>query len=266
MGVELSGGLDSTAVTALTVRQLEREGRPPPFALTLLPPPKAPLPEAHQREYDAAFRVAESLSLQVRYHDYAVDDLVRRLRADAFFPGRAGAGVLPLAKELGVRVLNRRLRRRSGRRLPQRQRRLPRTAAERPLAPSLPHCQGTRAFTAAPIRPALPRASASTASRLDASSSRQAAATSAAALARQSGLRAEGSSVAAKGPPDAGRSASATANVAQRAKGVRPRRQRRRLRRAQAGDALSDAGSDDCWSSRCVCRPSTTGAMAKTAG
>ncbi len=105
VGVELSGGLDSTAVTALTVRHLEREGRPPPFALTLLPPPKAPLPEGHQREYDAALLVAKSLDLQVRYHDYAVDDLVRRLRADAFFPGRTGAGMLPLAKELGVRVL-----------------------------------------------------------------------------------------------------------------------------------------------------------------
>ena len=105
VGVELSGGLDSTAVTALTVRHLEREGRPQPFALTLLPPPKAPLPEGHQREYDAALLVAKSLNLQVRYHAYSVDDLVRALRADAFFPGRASSGMLPLAKELGVRVL-----------------------------------------------------------------------------------------------------------------------------------------------------------------
>ena len=105
VGVELSGGLDSTAVTALTVRQLKREGRPQPFALTLLPSPKAPLPEGHQREYDAAFRVAKSLDLQVRHRDYSVDDMVRRLRADAFFPGRASSGMLPLAKELGVHVL-----------------------------------------------------------------------------------------------------------------------------------------------------------------
>ena len=105
VGVELSGGLDSTAVTALTVRRLEREGRPPPFAFTLLPPPKAPLPEGHQREYDAVLLVAKSLGLQTRYRDYAVDDLVRVLRADAFFPGRASSGMLPLAKELGVRVL-----------------------------------------------------------------------------------------------------------------------------------------------------------------
>lgn len=108
VGVELSGGLDSTAVIALAVRQLEREGRPPPTALTLLPtpPPRATMSEEHQREYDAAQRVASSLNLRLRHHTYSVSALVEALRADATFPGRmSAASMLSLAKELGVRVV-----------------------------------------------------------------------------------------------------------------------------------------------------------------
>lgn len=108
VGVELSGGLDSTAVIALAMRQLEREGRPPPIAFTQLPtpPPSATMSEEHQREYDAVQRVANSFNLRVQHHTYSATTLVQALRADTVFPGRMGeTTMLPLAKELGVRVL-----------------------------------------------------------------------------------------------------------------------------------------------------------------
>ena len=108
VGVELSGGLDSTAVIALAVRQLEREGRPPPIAFTQLPtpPPRATMSEEHKREYDAVQRVADSFNLRVHHQTYSATTLVQTLRADTVFPGRTGeATMLPLARELGVRLL-----------------------------------------------------------------------------------------------------------------------------------------------------------------
>ena len=108
VGVELSGGLDSTAVIALAVRQLERDGRPPPIAFTQLPtpPPRATMSEEHKREYDAVQRVADSFNLRVHHQTYSATALVQTLRADTVFPGRTGeTTMLPLAKELGVRLL-----------------------------------------------------------------------------------------------------------------------------------------------------------------
>ena len=87
IGVHLSGGLDSSSVTALAARELRRQGRTPPPAFTWLPPlGAAPPAEQYAWEYEAVAAVAGQEGLQVLHCAPTGADVLAWLRQDAAFP------------------------------------------------------------------------------------------------------------------------------------------------------------------------------------
>ena len=105
VGVELSGGLDSSAVAVLAARELRRRGLASPPAFTWLPPPPEPMPPEWAEGYERLLSVAAQEGLRLFYHTRAPGDFLRNLSEDRCLPG-AGVGypVLSAAGE-GVRVL-----------------------------------------------------------------------------------------------------------------------------------------------------------------
>ena len=105
VGVELSGGLDSSAVAVLASRELRRRGLAPPPAFTGCPPPPAPMPPEWAEGYGRVRSVAEQEGLRLFHHTQAPGDLLRQLSEDHCLPS-AGAGYpASLAAGEGVRVL-----------------------------------------------------------------------------------------------------------------------------------------------------------------
>ena len=88
VGVHLSGGLDSSAVTALAARELRRQGRPPPPAFTWLPPPgDAPPKPEHAREYALVDAVRAREGLRAFHGAPSPEVLLDVLRRDGTLPG-----------------------------------------------------------------------------------------------------------------------------------------------------------------------------------
>ena len=105
VGVELSGGLDSSAVAVLAARELRRRGLAPPPAFSWHPPPPGPMPPEWEGGYGRVRSVAAQEGLRLFYHTRALDDFLRGLAEDHCLPS-AGIGYLPLlAAGEGVRVL-----------------------------------------------------------------------------------------------------------------------------------------------------------------
>ena len=105
VGVELSGGLDSSAVAVLAARELRRRGLAPPPAFTWLPPPPAPMPPEWAEGYGRLLSVAAQEGLRLFHLAREPGDLLRWLSENHCLPS-AGVGYpLPLAAGEGVRVL-----------------------------------------------------------------------------------------------------------------------------------------------------------------
>ena len=105
VGVELSGGLDSSAVAVLAARELRRRGLAPPPAFTGFPPPPDTMPPEWAGGYGRVRSVAEQEGLRLFYHTWTPGDLLRNLSEDHCLPG-AGVGYpASLAAGEGVRVL-----------------------------------------------------------------------------------------------------------------------------------------------------------------
>ena len=105
VGVEVSGGLDSSAIVTLAARELEQRQLPAPLGFSMLPAPVEPVAEKYQHEYDATTMVAESFGLPLHYQSFAAEELVKDIRAQTLFPGQGYARVAPLAGKLGTGVL-----------------------------------------------------------------------------------------------------------------------------------------------------------------
>ena len=105
VGVELSGGLDSSAVAVLAARELRRRGLAPPPAFSWHPPPPEPMPPEWAEGYGRIRSVAAQEGLRLFYYTRVLDDFLRQLSEDHCLPS-AGVGYLPpLAAGEGVRVL-----------------------------------------------------------------------------------------------------------------------------------------------------------------
>ncbi|MCY4634680.1 MAG: asparagine synthase-related protein [Acidobacteria bacterium] len=94
IGVHLSGGLDSSAITVLACRELRRHGRPAPPAFAWHPPP-GPGGAAEGPEYGAIKSICRQEDLRVFYRPPAVCDVVAFLRRD----GTRGADETTLVHE-----------------------------------------------------------------------------------------------------------------------------------------------------------------------
>lgn len=112
VGVHLSGGLDSSSITALSACELRRRGRPPPVAFSWHPPPPArqPRTEAEVAEYRLVESVAAASGVRLGFCPPTWEDVLAALRADATLGGHIGTSahepvVLRRASELGVDVL-----------------------------------------------------------------------------------------------------------------------------------------------------------------
>ena len=105
VGVEVSGGLDSTLLVALTARELERQQRPPALGFSMLPAPDETALREYKNEYEATILVAEHFAMPLHYEPFTVEHRVEELRGRFLFPGGGYPRVVPLAAELGVDVL-----------------------------------------------------------------------------------------------------------------------------------------------------------------
>ena len=105
VGVEVSGGLDSTAIVALAARELERRQLPAPLGFSMLPAPVDPVAEKYRHEYEATTMVAETFGLPLHYQSFAAEERVEEIRPRVLFPGQGYARVTPLAGKLGTGVL-----------------------------------------------------------------------------------------------------------------------------------------------------------------
>ena len=105
VGVELSGGLDSSAVAVLASRELRRRGLAPPPAFNWHPPPPAPMPPEWAEEYGRLLSVAEQEGLRLFHLARAPGDLLRRLSEDHCLPSAGVSHMVPMAAGEGVRVL-----------------------------------------------------------------------------------------------------------------------------------------------------------------
>ena len=105
VGVELSGGLDSSAVAVLAARELRRRGLAPPPAFTGYPPPPEPMPPEWEGGYRRVRSVAEQEGLRLFYHTWTPGDFLRNLSQDLCLPGAGGGYPASLAAGEGVRVL-----------------------------------------------------------------------------------------------------------------------------------------------------------------
>ena len=110
VGVHLSGGLDSSSVTALAARELRRQGRPAPPAFSWLPAlgGAQPKPE-HAREYALVEAVCARAGVRVFHGAPGPKEVVEVLRLDGTLPGADvpvnDEVVLRRASAMGVRVL-----------------------------------------------------------------------------------------------------------------------------------------------------------------
>ena len=105
VGVELSGGLDSSAVAVLAARELRRRGLAPPPAFTGYPPPPEPMPPEWEGGYGRVRSVATQEGLRLFYHTWTPGDFLRNLSQDLCLPGAADSYPVSLAAGEGVRVL-----------------------------------------------------------------------------------------------------------------------------------------------------------------
>ena len=110
VATHLSGGLDSSGVTALAARELRRQGRVPPPAFTWLPALGGRVPKAeHALEYALVDAVAQQEGLSTLHCAPSSDDMLAMLRRDGALPGVQAnpneEAVQRRAEELGVRVL-----------------------------------------------------------------------------------------------------------------------------------------------------------------
>ena len=105
VGVELSGGLDSSAVAVLAARELRRRGLAPPPAFTGAPPPSEPMPPEWAGGYGRVRSVAVQEGLRLFYHTWTPGDLLRNLSEDHCLPGAVDGYPASLAAGEGVRVL-----------------------------------------------------------------------------------------------------------------------------------------------------------------
>lgn len=75
VGVHLSGGLDSSSVTALTARQLRQQGRPAPLVFSWEPPPSGNLSVLSQPMYNYIQAVCDQEGLKPQYIHPSADDI-----------------------------------------------------------------------------------------------------------------------------------------------------------------------------------------------
>lgn len=102
-GVDLSGGLDSSAMTALVARELRRRNSPPPTAFTTLPPAS---PSHSGVEYDAMASICDAEGVRLVHRPPTAEQLVRALRRDCAYPGGEGASWADSEPtEFGVRTM-----------------------------------------------------------------------------------------------------------------------------------------------------------------
>ena len=102
-GVDLSGGLDSSAMTALVARELRRRNSPPPTAFTTLPPAS---PSHSGVEYDAMASICGAEGVRLVHRPPTAEQLVRALRRDYAYPGGEGASWADSEPtEFGVRTM-----------------------------------------------------------------------------------------------------------------------------------------------------------------
>ena len=100
-GVELSGGLDSSAMTALVARELKRRNcRPPPVFTSLPPSPSNPAVE-----YTAMASICDGEGLHLLHCPPTPEALLKSLRTDVAYPGSGHAPITERAAELGVRTV-----------------------------------------------------------------------------------------------------------------------------------------------------------------
>lgn len=100
-GVELSGGLDSSAMTALAARELKRRNCQPPPAFTSLPP----APSNPAVEYTAMASICDGEGVRLLHCPPTPEALLKALRTDVVYPGRGHTPITARAAELGVRTL-----------------------------------------------------------------------------------------------------------------------------------------------------------------
>ena len=105
VGVELSGGLDSSTVAVLAARELRRRGLAPPPAFTWFPPPPEPMPPEWAGEYGRLRSVAAQEGLRLFYRTLVPGDLLRHLSEDHCLPSAGFNRLASLAAGEGVRVL-----------------------------------------------------------------------------------------------------------------------------------------------------------------
>lgn len=105
VGVEVSGGLDSTALVALTVREMERQQRPPALGFSMLPAPDDTAWKKYPNEYRATTLVADHFAVPLHYEPFSAEQCVKDLRSDPLYPGTGYPRALTVAAELGVDVL-----------------------------------------------------------------------------------------------------------------------------------------------------------------
>ena len=87
VGAHLSGGLDSSSIAVLAARELRRQGRPPPLALTWLPDCGGAAPKpAHAPEYALVDAVCRQEELQVCHGAPSTEDLLALLSLDGTLP------------------------------------------------------------------------------------------------------------------------------------------------------------------------------------
>ena len=105
VGVELSGGLDSSTVAVLAARELRRRGLAPPPAFNWHPPPPEPMPPEWAEEYGRVHSVAAQEGLRLFHLARPPGNLLQRLSEDHCLPGAGVGHPVPLAAGEGVRVL-----------------------------------------------------------------------------------------------------------------------------------------------------------------
>ena len=105
VGVELSGGLDSSTVAVLAARELRRRGLAPPLAFTWFPPPPEPMPPEWAEGYRRLRSVAAQEGMRLFYDTPTPGGLIRQLSEDACLPSASVEDSVMSAAGKGVRVL-----------------------------------------------------------------------------------------------------------------------------------------------------------------
>ena len=83
---DLSGGLDSSAISVLAARLSRAAGGAPVPTFTWLPPPPTPMPAGWAGSYSRVRSVAEQEGLRVTYATVSVEDFEAIFRLDGAFP------------------------------------------------------------------------------------------------------------------------------------------------------------------------------------